>query len=109
MPLITEQPVALVSADNWEIADVRIDPAGPTVIYQVVARLGSQEVRRTAISVAPEELMSDPQIVQLYGAIRAMLYADAQGRGEIPLEAEEPPAPVNAPADGVEVSNGTSE
>lgn len=89
MPLITEQPVALVTADNWTIADVRIDPSGPSVVYQVVAKLGSEEVKRTTVSVVGAELIDSPEMAELYGTIKALLYGDAMARGHIPADAVE--------------------
>jgi hypothetical protein len=89
MPLITETPVALVSANQWVIADVKIDPALPSVSYQVVAKLNGAEVQRTTISAAGAELLSIEGMPQLYGTIKAMLYADAIARGIIPQGATE--------------------
>jgi hypothetical protein len=89
MPLITETPVPLVSADNWTIADVKIDPAVPSVTYQVVARLGAEEVRRTTVSVVGAELIDSEEMAQLYGTIKLLLYGDAMARGHIPAEAVE--------------------
>jgi hypothetical protein len=89
MPLITETPVPLVSADNWTIADVKIDPAVPSVTYQVVARLGAEEVKRTTVSVVGAELIDSEEMAQLYGTIKLLLYGDAMARGHIPAEAVE--------------------
>jgi hypothetical protein len=89
MPLITETPVPLVSADNWTIADVKIDPAVPSVTYQVVARLGAEEVKRTTVSVVGAELIDSEEMAQLYGTIKLLLYGDAMARGHIPAEATE--------------------
>jgi hypothetical protein len=89
MPLITETPVPLVSADNWTIADVKIDPAVPSVTYQVVARLGAEEVKRTTVSVVGGELIDSEEMAQLYGTIKLLLYGDAMARGHIPAEAVE--------------------
>jgi hypothetical protein len=89
MPLITETPVPLVSADNWTIADVKIDPAVPSVTYQVVARLGAEEVKRTTVSVMGAELIDSEEMAQLYGTIKLLLYGDAMARGHIPQEATE--------------------
>ena len=97
MAMTTEAPVALVSADNWTIADVKIDPALPAVVYQVVARLGSEEVRRTTISVMGAELIDSEEMSMLYNTIKALLYGDALARGVIPAEASG------------ETDNGTSE
>lgn len=89
MALITETPVSLVMADNWTIADVRIDPSLPAVVYQIVARLGSEEVRRTTVSVVGAELIDSEEMAQLYATIKALLYGDAMMRGYIPSEAKE--------------------
>lgn len=89
MPLITETPVAIETADNWTIADVKIDPAVPSVVYQVVARLGNNEVRRTTVSVVGAELIDSEEMATLYGTIKALLYGDAMVRGHIPAEAVE--------------------
>lgn len=89
MPLITETPVSLVAADSWTIVDVRIDPAAPSVTYQVVARLGTSEVQRTVVSASGAELMAIEGIPQLYATIKAMLYAEAVARGIIPAQATE--------------------
>lgn len=89
MALITETPVPLVTADNWTIADVRIDPSLPAVVYQIVARLGSEEVKRTTVSVVGAELIDSEEMAQLYATIKALLYSDAMMRGHIPSEAKE--------------------
>lgn len=89
MPLVTETPVSLVTANNWTIADVKIDPAVPSVTYQVVARLGSEEVKRTTVSVVGAELIDSKEMATLYNTIKALLYGDAMARGHIPAEATE--------------------
>jgi hypothetical protein len=89
MALVTETPVALVSADNWTIANVQIDPAIPAVVYQVVAKLGGDEVRRTTVSVVGAELIDSEEMAQLYGTVKALLYGDAMARGHIPPDAQE--------------------
>lgn len=89
MPLTTETPVALVSANNWTIANVQIDPAIPSVVYQVVARLGNEEVKRMTVSVVGSELIDSEEMATLYGTIKALLYGDAIARGHIPADAVE--------------------
>lgn len=89
MPLVTEEPVPLLTANTWTIADVQIDPAVPSVTYQVIAKLNSVEVRRTTVSVAKEELIDSPEMVSLYETIKTLLYNDAMSRGHIPANAIE--------------------
>ena len=91
MPLITEEPVPLLTANSWTIADVQIDPAVPSVTYQVIAKLNGIEVRggRTIVSVAREELIDSPEMVSLYETIKTLLYNDAKSRGHIPANAIE--------------------
>lgn len=107
MALITKEPIVLVSANQWEIDGIVINPTQPSISYQVVARLGKDEVRRTTVFAGGDELTNDPKVLQLYRIIEKMLYADAQGKGVIPAEAFEV-EPVETPA-AEEVSDGTSE
>jgi len=89
MPYTTEQPVPLVEADEWVIADIHIDPAVPSVTYQIVSKFNGSEVRRRGRSLAGAALMSRPGAPQVYATLKGMLYADAQEIGEIPAEATE--------------------
>ena len=94
MPYATPEPVALVSANRWTIGDIRIDPAGPSLNYTVIALNGTQEVQRTNVAQSGAPLLAVEGVPALMQSIRTMLYADAIARGIIPAEAEDeaPPA-----------------
>ena len=89
MPYATETLTPIVQANRWTILDIRIDPAVPSVIYQVGAFNGATEVRRNAVSASGAELLQVEGFAELYATMKAMLYADAIARGLIPETAEE--------------------
>lgn len=89
MPYGTPEPVPLVQADEWVIGDIHIDPAGPSVTYQVLSLFDGREVRRRGRTIAGAELMAKPGAPQLYQTLKALIYDDAKEIGEIPSEATE--------------------
>jgi hypothetical protein len=89
MPYATPTPTTILQADHWSISNIQIDPAIPSVTYQVRAMDGETEVKRDTVSAAGAELLAVQGFAALYATMKTLLYADAMARGLIPETAEE--------------------